>query len=156
MSDYVVEGAIRLRRTRQDWRITAYKSVDGSYVNSLITDDSRYALNVLNPEPVTLVCQQRIDGVWLPESEVALGRVVVSGNTDKTPYLFKCTRAGTTADTEPLWRSYGVIVDGSVEWTVVDNVIDPVALGFKIPLLVVNVATNWDDEGSHWDTMNWS
>lgn len=76
----------------------------------------------------------KIDGVWVSDIAIPLDYLVVAVDPTATPHLWKCTTAGTThATTEPTWNLSGTTTDGTVTWTYVDELVQPVTHGPLIP-----------------------
>lgn len=57
---------------------------------------------------------------WAGETIHELGDVVVP--TDRPGTAWRVTLAGTTAATEPVWPAAGTIVDGTVTWSLADDI----------------------------------
>lgn len=85
-------------------------------------------------EPMFITVSPKIDGSWKSKTDIPLDYLVIATDPTATPHLWKCTTAGTThATTEPTWNLSGTTTDGTVTWTYVDELVQPVTHGPLIP-----------------------
>lgn len=116
-----------------DWTVQAHRIPDGALTGSVGVAGATYTLNVTSLDPQALTLAPKIDGVWKANTAIALGYYVVAVNPEPTPHLWKCTTAGTTGATEPVWNLSGTTIDGTATWTYIAPLVNPVTLGPKIP-----------------------
>ena len=88
-----------------------------------------------------LVCYPKIDRIWTTVTVVALNEFCVPAAPDTTPKLYQATNIGSapnkTGASEPEWPVSGTVVDGDITWTHIADLIGPLAIGPKLPTLVV-------------------
>lgn len=118
-----------------DWRVTAIRCSDGSTTDSVLTSGSTYSLScgIGGIYPHNIILTPKIDKSWVPLTTVVLGEYWIPTNLTTHPILLKCTTAGVTGSTEPTWSGTSTFSDGSVVWTYIDTLPNPVSLGPKIP-----------------------
>jgi len=133
---YQLSGNITESSAITNWRVTATKCSDGTFVGTDLSGEAGTSYNIgsntLSACNITL--SPKIDYAWSAAKAAVLNDYVVAVNPDTTPHLWKCTTAGTThATTEPTWILSGTTTDNTVTWTYVAPLVDPVTLGPKIP-----------------------
>ena len=100
----------------------AESSVSGT--NPSISAFEGYNLVTLLPD---------IGNEWKASTAYALNDKVFPTDPSTTPYYYECTTAGTSGATEPTWPLSGAVNDGTVVWTFVEQMVQPITHG---PLLV--------------------
>jgi hypothetical protein len=99
---------------------------------STVTTGSSYTLDCPSLEPYTITCSPTIDGKWEVTKPILLNTYYTPSDPATNAVLYKCTTAGTTSSTEPAFTGT-TYTDGTVVWTKVDTLIDPISLGARIP-----------------------
>jgi hypothetical protein len=131
-----LQGNITESSAITNWRATATKCSDGTFVGTALSGEAGTSYNIdsntLSACNITL--SPKIDYAWSVARATTLNDYVVAVNPDTTPHLWKCTTAGTThATTEPTWNLSSTTTDNTVTWTYVAPLVDPVTIGPKIP-----------------------
>ncbi len=129
-----VSGTITESTNITDWDITALNVPDGSLWYTRTSGATSYSITLPNNHPVFLVFAPRIDLVWAASTAVTLGQFVCSLDPVANPHIWKCTTGGTTGTTEPTWATSGTTSDGSVVWTYVNKLVQPLCEGPIIPV----------------------
>lgn len=119
--------------------LTAYLGLNGTVVSGSISTWARpttlaatLALGIIPGETglVGLTFNGHIDDlVWI--NGIADSTYTANYTVPTTAYNHLVPVSGTT---EPTWPSSGTVTDGDLEWTFVDNLVDPKVLGPKIPV----------------------
>lgn len=112
------------------WTITGISPTGLSC--STVTSSSSYTLNCPSLEPYTITCSPTVNGSWAATTTIQSGYFVVATNTDTNSNLYVCTTAGTTGGTEPTFIS-STHTDGTVVWTLVGGLVNPISLGSRVP-----------------------
>lgn len=75
---------------------------------------------------------------WQASKVVALDNVIHPSDTLTTPFYFKCTTAGATGSSEPVWNTTAgsTTSDGSAVWTLVERLKQPIVIGPTTPSLI--------------------
>jgi hypothetical protein len=116
-----------------DWRVSAYQSNTGGLVNTGIFTGGNYSLNTPTLAAHNIMLSPKVDYAWSAGKAIALNDLVVASAPDATPHLWKCTTNGTSHSAEPSWNLSGTTTDNTVTWTYVAPLVDPIAIGPKIP-----------------------
>lgn len=125
-----VIGTITESLNITSWTITGVSSTGLSC--STVTSSSSYTLNCPSLEPYTITCSPTVNGSWTATKTIQSGYFVVATNTDTNSNLYVCTTAGTTGGTEPTFIS-PTHTDGTVVWTLVGGLVNPISLGTRVP-----------------------
>jgi hypothetical protein len=112
------------------WTITGVSPT--GLVATTTTTGSTYTLNCPSLELYTITCAPTVNGKWAATTAISLGYFVVPSNPNTNPVIYVCTTAGTTSSTEPVFTAT-TYTDGTVVWTRVGSLVNPIALGAKIP-----------------------
>lgn len=121
-----------------DWRVHAVECATGVAYGTATSSGASYTLGVTTYQLCVITIHPKIDYAWSAGKVVALNDYCVPVNPDTTQRLFKATNIGsspnkTHATTEPTWPSSGTVVDNDITWTYIADLVDPIALGPKIP-----------------------
>ena len=116
-----------------DWLVIITEYSTGNRTNSGVFSGSSYSLlaNTLLPCLITLT--PKVGYAWSAAKWADLDDLVVPGNPEATPHLFKVTKSGAFAGTEAAWNLSGTTDQGTAELTYVAPLVDPVTIGPKIP-----------------------
>lgn len=76
-----------------NWRITASKCSDGTFVGTTLSGEAGTTYSIVTNilEPCNVICAPKIDYVWPPNKSVLVNDYSVSANPDTTPHIWKCT-----------------------------------------------------------------
>jgi hypothetical protein len=131
-----ISGSITEGLDITKWVIFAVSCATGQSNGFTISTGSTYLINIERLEPCHVFIAPWFDYAWSAGKSVAVGDIVVAANPDGTPHLWICNSggSGTTGGTEPTWNLSGTTTDNTVTWTYLDPLVDPVALGPKIPV----------------------
>ena len=116
-----------------DWCAIVTDLTTQSQLGNQTISGSSYSVTVASDDAVMVTLSPKIDGIWRASRSIPLDFYVVSTTPDTTPHLWKCTTAGITGSTEPTWNLSGTTTDGTVTWTYIAPLVDPVTIGPKIP-----------------------
>jgi hypothetical protein len=125
-----ITGTITESAPITSWTITGISAT--GLVATTTTTGSTYTLNCPSLEPYTVTCAPTVNGKWTATTAISTGYFVVATNPNTNPVIYTCTTAGTTSSTEPPFNT-NIHTDGTVVWTRVGFLVDPVSLGVKIP-----------------------
>jgi len=116
-----------------EWVVTGVSSTGLTCTTTVNTTVSTtYTLDTPSIEPYTVTLSPKIDAVWTASTALTTGKYVVPTSPDTDARLYKVTTAGTTAASEPAWVG-NTVTSGTVVFTYVAELLDPVSLGAKIP-----------------------
>lgn len=131
---YTLAGNIYEDFDITDWNVAAYRCSDGVKLDLVVSTDGTYSVIAGGVEPYNIMLSPKIDYSWSASKVAVSGDYVVAANPDTTPHIWKCTTGGTThATTEPTWNLSGTTSDGTVTWTYLAPLVNPVVLGPKVP-----------------------
>jgi hypothetical protein len=90
---------------------------DRIIVDGCRTESLRFYNGAFSQYGILRGVQQRASvPAWSANTPVNANAVII-GETSAGERLFRVTTAGTTGGSQPIWRSTGTVVDGSVTWT---------------------------------------
>jgi hypothetical protein len=112
------------------WTVTGVSATGLSCTTT--TTGTTYTLNCPSLEPYTVTCAPTVNDKWTAATTISAGYFVVPSNPNNNPVIYTCTTPGTTSSTEPAFTAT-TYTDGTVVWTKVGALINPIALGAKIP-----------------------
>lgn len=118
-----------------NWRVTATKCKDGSFVDSTLTGEggSSYSLLAFTLAPCNITAAPKIDSAWLASKSFLINTYICAVAPDSHPHIWQCSTAGTSGATEPTWNLSGTTSDSGVTWTYIAPLVNPITLGPKIP-----------------------
>lgn len=125
-----ITGTITESLAITSWTVTGISP--SGLTCSTVTTSSTYTLNCPSFELYTITCAPTVDNIWKASTAISLNYLICPTTPDTKPVLYKCTTAGTTSGTEPAFTS-ATHTDGSVVWTKVADLVDPISLGTRIP-----------------------
>jgi hypothetical protein len=116
------------------WRFLVSDAVTGERLGVREGVGSSYRFLIPKSRPAMVTCFPAIDGCWSAKSTVRPGELWVPHDATMTPYVYRCTTAGKTGETEPTWATTagGTTNDGTVVWTCLSRMVQSVVQG---PLL---------------------
>jgi len=129
VAKYEVTGTITETLINDTWKCSAYSIADNSLINSVVVTGSTFSIPVYSDDPVIIMINPVPATRWKSGGEYELDDEVYPTDTDTYPFYYKCTVVGISGATEPVWEtsSGSTVVDGSVTWTVVERIPQPVA-----------------------------
>ncbi len=91
-------------------------------------------LPVLDARPVHVTIAPDMGDRWYSLTTYKVGDHCFPTDPATTPYYYECTVAGTSNSAEPTWpTSAGTVNDGTVVWTYVEALAQPITHGPLIP-----------------------
>jgi hypothetical protein len=126
-----------------DWVVRSYRLDTGALLNEVTTTGATYEVPCCvsgtdYASPVMVSCFQHCGSRWTAGAVKTSGDYAFPTDLTATPYVFKCTGAGTThATTEPTWDTTpgNTTSDGTATWTCMDRTAEPKMNGPLIPSL---------------------
>jgi hypothetical protein len=109
------------------WAITASRCNDNVNAGVTSTTGATFTLPESVKGPAIVTCAPKINYSWTATRAATIGDFVIPTNLTATPNLYTCTTAGTTGGAQPTWPSSGTVTDGSVVWTYVAPLVDPIS-----------------------------
>jgi len=131
-----INGTISESLTASTWICTAYDLETGTMVGEVTTTGTTFTIPVANPFPCKVIVKADQGLEWMASEVVTLNELRFPTNPVSKPYYYKCTTAGTTGSTEPVWPTSGTVADGSAVWTYQEGLIQPVIHAPLIPTSV--------------------
>lgn len=119
-----------------NWMAVAIRAKDGEFAGMALSGESgtTYSIEVNTNDPCNIELSPWSNYKWSADKKTTLNDYVIAVVPDTTPHLWKCTTAGRThATTQPTWNLSGTTVDNTTTWTYVGPLVNPKALGPKIP-----------------------
>jgi len=91
-------------------------------------------INLSTNDPCFVTLYPDYGTIWAANTAYALNDKVFPTDPVTTPYYYECTTAGTSDSVEPTWpTSAGTVNDGTVAWTLVEQMVQPITQGPLIP-----------------------
>jgi hypothetical protein len=139
--DRYLAGAITEATDHTDFVVRAHRLDTGALITELASTGGAYEIPMMisgvgYTGPVMLSAWPRLGSLWAANTAKSLGDYAFPVDPVTTPHVFKCTTAGTThSTTEPTWDTTpgNTTSDGSVTWTCVDRMLQPLIQGPLIP-----------------------
>lgn len=122
-----VSGTIDESYLATDWFVNFYRFDNGSLIRRITTSTSNFS-EVLPDLDYSITVNNDCGERWIPLANYALGQKVFPLNPTLNNFYFECTTAGQSGAAEPAWQmdAGDTTSDGTVVWTVVENLIQPV------------------------------
>ena len=123
-----INGTISEALVATDFKVNAHRYDNGDLTATTITNTGAFALDVPDiPHYVVAMAEQ--GEKHETDHAYVLGDKVFPDDMITYPFYYECTTAGTTSATAPAWQvaANSTTADGSVIWTVVEHLIQPVA-----------------------------
>lgn len=135
---YEIASTISESLAATDFNVRAYDIVSGELRTQALSIDGTYSLLFANNAAVMITCSADEGNAWSAEIVHALDEKVFPTDPVATPYYFKCTQAGTTGDTEPVFPQIpgDTVTDNAVIWQCVERLIEPISQGPLVPQAV--------------------
>ena len=135
---YQVTGSITESLVNETWMVNTYDPKDGAMMRSDTVTGSTFDIKLSSSDPVMITVSMPTPDTWDRDLNKKLDDLVVATDIETNPVYFKCTTAGITDVTEPVWNTTinSTTADGTVIWTCVERLIQPVSHGPIIPTLI--------------------
>jgi len=124
-----VSGSLTETLSAINFNTHAHKVSDGTHVGSTTASGASYSLNTTTPEPVMVTMYPDFGTQWAPNTFYPANARVYPTDNAANPYYYVCTSNGTSSGTEPAWPTSGTVNDGSVTWTYVESMVQPITHG---------------------------
>lgn len=126
-----ISGTITEETAYSKWRLLVSDAVTGEPLGTREALGSSYRILVAKNRPVMVTCSPYLDGRWNAQAMVRANELWVPSNAGATPYVYRCTTAGRTGTTEPIWGTTpgGTTSDGTVVWTCLARLPQPATQG---------------------------
>ncbi|WP_432745757.1 WD40 repeat domain-containing protein [Methylobacter sp. G7] len=133
-----IDGTISESLAASSWIASAYDYDTGTFLNSSTFTGTTFSVDLSTPSPVTLTVAANQGSQWQASKSTALNALAYPTNPANTPYYYQATAGGLTASSEPVWPITvgGTVVDGTVTWTRVERLIQPITQAPLIPVPV--------------------
>jgi hypothetical protein len=138
-----VAGSFTEVTDHTDFVVRTHRADTGAFLNELAVTGATYecpccptATYTDYANPVFVSAFQKIGAAWVANTAYAQDAYVFPTDPVTTPYVYKCTTAGTShSTTEPTWGTTpgGTTTDGDVTWTCVGRMVQPILHGPLIP-----------------------
>jgi len=129
-----VSGSLTESLTASNFKTHAHKVSDGTYVGSTIASGTSYSLDTTTLEPVMVTMYPDFGAKWAATTFYPLNSRIYPTDNAANPYYYICTSSGTSGGSEPAWPSVGTVSDGSVTWTYVESMVQPIIHGPITPI----------------------
>jgi hypothetical protein len=135
---YGVAGSVTESLAIEDWVVSSHRADTAALLQqATVYQDKTYAVSSAGVlVPVYVACRPRITGKWVANTAYAARAIIAPTDPVTTPYIFKCTTAGTShGTTEPIWDTTAgnITSDGSAVWTSLGRLPQAILHGPLIP-----------------------
>lgn len=137
---YEISATITESLSASEFNVRAYDFSTGNLVAETLSSDNTYTLAVGTKNLAAIVtCVADEGNVWLANTVYALNDKIIPNDPATIPYYYKCTQAGTTGTTEPVFPPIPgeTVTDNNVIWECVERLVQPISQGPLIPQAVV-------------------
>lgn len=136
--NWKIEGTISESLAASSWTAAVYDYASGVLINSQTFTGTTFSVLLVNDKPVTVTVSANQGSKWEASKTTALNAQVFPTNPANTPYYYTASAGGVTAVSEPVWpiTEGGTVVDGTVTWTRVERLIQPITQSPLIPVPV--------------------
>jgi|TARA_R100001143_G_scaffold45391_2_gene40725 hypothetical protein len=136
-----INGVIDENLAAENWKIHCHHAITGELTSLISTTETSFNIQVPPSRrgPQILTVLPDYGDQWLPDNDYVLGEFCFPNDPSTTPYYYRCIVAGTSDETEPLWPSSpagATLIDGDVQWELVERMVQPITHGPLIPTAI--------------------
>ncbi|MDP3876284.1 MAG: WD40 repeat domain-containing protein [Methylobacter sp.] len=134
-NNWKIDGNISESLAASSWTAAVYDYASGALINSQTFTGTSFSVVLNTPEPVKVTVSANQGGKWTASKTTSLDALAYPTNPINTPYYYQATAGGVTGVSEPVWpiTEGGTVVDGTVTWTRVERLIQPITQAPLIP-----------------------
>jgi len=136
--NYQVLGSITESLANSTWLVTVSRADTSTLITTEEVTGSTFDIGLANDDNVIVTVSMPTPRKWKAGLAGNLDDLVVATDVETNPVYFKCTTAGISDSTEPVWNTTinSTTADGTVIWTCVERLVQPVSHGPITPTLI--------------------